>query len=529
MSTPYENAKEWAEKTGMPVFPTNDSAPVTNQDVFWTELATTDPDVWGQEVWELASGFGARLDNHTVIDVDDLNAVPNLPEMENTFVVKTAKGYHAYYKGTVPGHTAKLKLIPGIDFLTGADHYTIGPGSLRRSGARYVIANDVEMASYPLQYAIHKWYDDNVRFKSSVKVKSGDTDDTVRLEVIPEGERNSRITSFAGALRRRGLHPDDIYAAVESYNKRVCKPPLSHKELKTIVNSVSKYDPDYYIDALAVLQQPLRDQIISMADLAVLESPGFIIDRIYPDAGVSILYGPSSSYKSFIAMSWAAAVADGLSLKRFTLDPEKHVFAEVEKRKVLYVIGEGAAGWSKRIRAANMEESELQILPRAIDLYDDKVWGEIQQILLEDEYGLVVFDTLQKMSPGADENNASDIGKLINKLDLLYNADSSKTGVATLIVHHSNKGESRSYRGSSAIEADCSNMWKVKRVSDNYAEIIAEKFKDAEQLTFYAHLEPVVAADSIRICGYSDEPDSEIDKDGHTKAARESNATNKSK
>ena len=58
-----------------------------------------------------------------------------------------------------------------------------------------------------------------------------------------DGERNTGLTSSAGKMRRIGMEPDGIEAALLVENERRCKPPLKASEVKSIARSVGRYDP----------------------------------------------------------------------------------------------------------------------------------------------------------------------------------------------------------------------------------------------------------------------------------------------
>lgn len=60
---------------------------------------------------------------------------------------------------------------------------------------------------------------------------------------IPQGQRDNRLMSFAGSMRRMGASEESIFTALVSENKIRCIPPLEESELKRIAHSVSKYDP----------------------------------------------------------------------------------------------------------------------------------------------------------------------------------------------------------------------------------------------------------------------------------------------
>lgn len=60
-------------------------------------------------------------------------------------------------------------------------------------------------------------------------------------DIIPSGQRNERLTSLAGSMRRRGMNADEILVALEVVNDRRCRPPLPHDELEQIAGSVGRY------------------------------------------------------------------------------------------------------------------------------------------------------------------------------------------------------------------------------------------------------------------------------------------------
>jgi hypothetical protein len=58
--------------------------------------------------------------------------------------------------------------------------------------------------------------------------------------VVPQGDRNNSLTSFAGKLRKRGYEEPEILAAAIAENNGY-KPPLPPEEVATIAHSISGY------------------------------------------------------------------------------------------------------------------------------------------------------------------------------------------------------------------------------------------------------------------------------------------------
>jgi hypothetical protein len=60
---------------------------------------------------------------------------------------------------------------------------------------------------------------------------------------IPEGARDTMLTSLAGSMRRRGMSEDAILAALRAENAARCDPPLPDEQVVKIAHSVARYAP----------------------------------------------------------------------------------------------------------------------------------------------------------------------------------------------------------------------------------------------------------------------------------------------
>jgi len=69
-------------------------------------------------------------------------------------------------------------------------------------------------------------------------------DDASGDDVIPDGNRNTHLTSLAGTMRRRGMSEEAIAAALQAENEVRCAPALSATEVRDIARSVSRYEPE---------------------------------------------------------------------------------------------------------------------------------------------------------------------------------------------------------------------------------------------------------------------------------------------
>lgn len=215
----------------------------------------------------------------------------------------------------------------------------------------------------------------------------------------------------------------------------------------------------------------------------------YVMKHILPAQSLCSIYGPSGSYKSFLAVSWACHVAAG----------RPWAGKKVTPGAVMYVVGEGGVGVPRRVRAweqvHGMVANNLYLVNRPVFPVRP---AEINEVLVaarqvESECGfpvrLVVIDTLARCFGGNDENDARDMGAFIEGCDTIK----QKTGATVLVVHHSGKDEAKGARGSSSFRAALDAEFNVKREGDGRALILScTKMKDAEEMEKKAYdLRPV--------------------------------------
>ena len=490
-------ASVWAHRYNHRIFPIYDKIPIKG--VEWKN-ATTDVGVWDDDQWLAASGYGIVCENLTVVDIDKHESLNVLPVVEDTLVVRTRRGCHLYFQGTDPHITTKIGFKPGIDVKTGVGAYVVGPGTERFDGYIHEVINDVPIAKLEDQKFLVEWLLEEI-VVTNIEVDTQPFENAIdKLSKvsfkIKEGQRNNYLTSRAGSYRKYGLNAEQILQLLLIDNKE-CTPPLDEKELKVIATSVARYDPEINLFNEEVLQQDLKEKLWSLDRVAKIQSPPFLIQDVWPEGGVNVLFGEPGAYKSFTALDWAYRLNEGGSL--LDIDTDKLMFKSIpERRKVLYLAAEGVYGLGKRVRAAGYH-GNLQFLPEAIDISEEFL--DLRTLLVEENFKVVIFDTFQKVSGSIDENSSMDVGKILKKLERLYLEDQ----IVSLVIHHTNK--SGNYRGSLAFESDCTNMWQIQRINvagSFAAKISTVKFRDAEPITFYVYLDRVKQPeDTLVVKGYS--------------------------
>lgn len=205
-----------------------------------------------------------------------------------------------------------------------------------------------------------------------------------------------------------------------------------------------------------------------------------------PSNTLASIYGPSGSYKSFLAVSWACHIATG----------KPWASRRVTQGSVVYIVGEGGIGVPRRIRAWEMEfnggtpieslyridcpvfpaspESAEQVIKAAQDV-TEQTGSPVR---------LIVLDTLARCFGGSDENAAKDMGAFIQGCDHIK----AETGATVLVIHHSGKDLDKGARGSSAFRAALDVEFNVRREGEGGALVLScTKMKDSEEPTTRAY------------------------------------------
>jgi putative DNA primase/helicase len=147
-------------------------------------------------------------------------------------------GYHLLFsppKAKVKSHTSGKVLGAGVDVLS-TGSYFVAPGSTGLKG-KYRWAKGRALDEIKLPKLPKSWVS---ALTSSTPVTTSTRGNDA---IIPEGSRNTTLTSMAGSMRRAGIPEDSIMAALLSHNKG-CSPPLAETEVRGIVDSVCSLYPE---------------------------------------------------------------------------------------------------------------------------------------------------------------------------------------------------------------------------------------------------------------------------------------------
>ncbi len=236
------------------------------------------------------------------------------------------------------------------------------------------------------------------------------------------------------------------------------------------------YLQEFGIDVLSdLLRNPKtpaqRYKLLSDADLSKLPPMQWRIKKVLPEIGLVAVSGLSGSGKSFVLTDLEQSIAAGRDWFGYKTRPCRIVHCALEGesgqagRVAAYRIHHGKTSPSIRymLQPFNLlEPCDIEDLAKAI-----KTSGEGAEV--------VVLDTLNRASCGADENSSADMGRIIAAAKKLQEL----IGGLVIVSHHLGKDTSKGLRGHSSLHAALDAVIEIRRDGDR-REWLVTKSKDGE-------------------------------------------------
>ncbi len=210
----------------------------------------------------------------------------------------------------------------------------------------------------------------------------------------------------------------------------------------------------------------------AITDILSLPDPEWLIANLLIKGSFAVLFGPPGVGKSFLALSWAFAVAAATPWHG----------RNVNGGPVVYIAAEGFGGLKQRVSALLDHEdygadTPCKFRDSPIDLVNDGQRAAFISDIRKSvgQPALIIIDTLARCFVGRDENSATDMGLFIHGAEAVKRA----TGATVLVVHHTGKNERSGARGSSALMGAADTMISCGGEL-GILELKCEKQKDAE-------------------------------------------------
>lgn len=219
-------------------------------------------------------------------------------------------------------------------------------------------------------------------------------------------------------------------------------------------------------------------EYISINELMSREYPStqWLVDKLIPAGAITVMSAAPASYKTWLLLDIANAVAAG--------KPLFDVFQTEQGAVVMIDEESGEAALSHRLKSLGADPNQAihfkcRMGFKATEANVDKLLNDC----LKNDVRLVIIDTLIQIH-SADENNPNDMTKVFKLLNRL-----TTHGIAVVVAHHNRKsgnkmgGSGEEMRGSSGILAAIECHLALKRQAKSRSVVIEQtKNKMDEEL-----------------------------------------------
>lgn len=201
-----------------------------------------------------------------------------------------------------------------------------------------------------------------------------------------------------------------------------------------------------HIDPVRLPKQAREFGLLTRADVQA-EPPAIpLIHGLISKGQLAMIAGPSGSGKSVFQLHLGAALLNGSVVFDHAIPKRArmlYVNLEGDLKPRLEAIEQHHPGWS-------FPAPDAMFLTRPWRLNDrDSVEDLANHVNQAGGVDVIFIDTLNRATPGSDENLSTDMGMVIAHANLLIN----KTGAAVVLTHHTGKAKERGPRGHSSLYA----------------------------------------------------------------------------
>lgn len=311
---------------------------------------------------------------------------------------------------------------------------------------------------------------------------------------ISAGERETTLVRSAGAMQRVGMSKAAILSALLTENEERCEPPLAQADIERIAGSVARYATGFEAEVKREVDRlRVRDaarhlllaeraitgsrSLLSLEDAkrAVEEPIDWVIPQLLAAGDKAVIAGPPKSLKTWLALNLINAVVTA------GRPCEQAMWAVQDPQSVLFIQEEGThQRWAHRLMAlAEDHPPDAQAPIHYAHRTGMSLLNEASVAwLIEQAHSvaarMIVLDPLQRIMPGVNENDASEVGPAWDAIHKI----ASDTEAAVIVIHHARKGDGAAsmdaIRGSSRIAGEVDLMLVLRRVERGTLELYLE-------------------------------------------------------
>lgn len=309
----------------------------------------------------------------------------------------------------------------------------------------------------------------------------------IEKPTIASGERNSTLTSLAGAMRRRAASKESICAALRKENAAKCSPPLDDTEVRAIAESVARYEPG--TDGSAAKNQSASGPkkplpLVVTMDAIQEQTVSWKWKNRIAGGKLAIFDGDPGIGKSYVTQAIAAAESRGDALP----GGEKPSGPGLV---LLMSVEDGFGDTVKpHLRMLGADMARIVIPNPARGLAPSLLNAEvIERMVKEVGPSLLIIDPVIAFVGKKDTDKASQVRELLSPLVGM----AERYSMAVIIVRHLNKGNAKVlYRGQGSIDfmAACRSAFIIAEDSEEPGRRIMAHVKNSlgpktPSLSFY--------------------------------------------
>ena len=241
-----------------------------------------------------------------------------------------------------------------------------------------------------------------------------------------------------------------------------------------------EFAPDPAADKPTKEAKPIKTVNIESWDDIQDEPVEWLIHGVLPVKAFAALYGPPGSFKSFIALDMAEAIATG---RPWMGNPIERQGA------VLYLCGEGFGGFGARIKACQIHHKTPKGAPIYVIRHQLNLRSSAEDFnalmiaivaLVEKtgmEFQLMAVDTLARAFGGGNENDSDAMGSFITTMGKIQEF----LNCALMVLHHSGKDLAKGLRGHSSLLGAVDTQLEILRFEEQQKGVISlTKQKDGQ-------------------------------------------------
>ena len=213
--------------------------------------------------------------------------------------------------------------------------------------------------------------------------------------------------------------------------------------------------------------------LLNYQQMMQMPAPAWLIEGILPERALTLMFGASNSFKSFLAVDMACHIATGLDWHGQT----------AKQGSVVYIAAEGAyslarqriVGWADY---HGVIPDKLYLIPLGLTLDNQKTLQHLQAKIdaLSETPVLLVSDVLAGTIDGSDSEIEVIQRRLIGTRQLI-----ERYQLAELMITHSGWSQKARARGSTHLWGSADTRLGVVRKGQAYATTLTvERHKDAE-------------------------------------------------